>query len=229
MTDGGYAVLDLLSWCQKLTKPVTVISRLRMDGALYTPAPPRRPGQKGRRAVKGKRLPTPSQYLASWHTRWSRMLVSWYGGVRRWMEVADATAVWWRAGKPPVNIRWVLVRDPKNRVRPSALLCTNVHLPVSQIVGHFVHRWAMEATFQETRVYCGIEGQRQWSDLAVTRATPLRFALFSLVTLIVHHQPDWQASVRQAALVPEGSADVLGCTGSSAPLPVATDEFNAVG
>ena len=127
------------------------------------------------------------------------MLVNWYGGARWWVEVADATAVWWRADKPPVNIRWVLVRDPKKRVRPLALLCTDVNLPVGQIVGHFVRRWAMETTFQETRVYFGIEGQRQWNDLAIARATPLRLALFSLVTLIVDQQAGWQTSVRQAA------------------------------
>lgn len=74
-----------------------------------------------------------------------------------------------------------------------------MHLSVSQIVGHFVRRWAMETTFQGTRVYCGIEDQRRRNDLAIGRATPLRFALFSLVTLIAHHQPDWQVSVRQAA------------------------------
>ena len=199
VADGGYAVLDLLAWCQRLAKPVTMISRLRMDGALYTPAPPRRPGQTGRRQVKGERLPTPKEYLASRRTKWSRVLVNWYGGARRWVEVANATAVWWRAGKPPVRIRWVLVRDPKKRVRPMALLCTDVDLPAAQIVGHFVRRWAMETTFQETRVYFGIEGQRQWNDLAVARSTPLRLALFSLVTLMVHQQSVWQASVRQAA------------------------------
>ena len=60
-----------------------------------------------------------------------------------------------------MNIRWGLVRDPKKRVRPLALLCTDVDLPVRQIVGHFVRRWAMETAFQETRVYFGVEGQRQ--------------------------------------------------------------------
>ena len=69
----------------------------------------------------------------------------------------------------------------------------------SQIVGRFVRRWAMEVTFQEARAHLGVEGQRQWNDLAVTRATPLRLALFSLVTLIVQGQPAWQTSVRQAA------------------------------
>ena len=76
VADGGYTVLDLLAWCQQLARPVTMISHLRMDGALYTPAPPRRPGQKGRRQVKGKRLPTPKEYLASRRTQWSRVLVN---------------------------------------------------------------------------------------------------------------------------------------------------------
>ena len=44
-----------------------------------------------------------------------------------------------------------------------------------------------------------MEGQRQWNDLAIARSTPLRLALFSLVALLVHRQPGWQASVRQAA------------------------------
>lgn len=199
VADGGYAVLDLLAWCQRLARPVTMISRLRMDGALYAPAPPRRPGQKGRTQVKGKRLPTPNQYLAAASTQWSRVLVNWYGGARRWVEVATSNAIWHRGGKPPVTIRWVLVRDPKKRVRPQALLCTDVNLPVSQVIGLFVRRWAMETTFQETRVHFGIEGQRQWNDLAIARATPLRLALMSLVALIVNHQPAWQTSVRQAA------------------------------
>ena len=57
----------------------------------------------------------------------------------------------------------------------------------------------MEATFQEARAHLGVEGQRQWNDLAIARSTPLRLALFSLVALLVQRQPDWQASVRQAA------------------------------
>ena len=37
--DGGYAVLDLLHCCQSLAQPVTLIARLRLDAALYEPAP----------------------------------------------------------------------------------------------------------------------------------------------------------------------------------------------
>lgn len=37
--DSSYAALDFLSACQQLSKPLTFISRLRMDAALYEPAP----------------------------------------------------------------------------------------------------------------------------------------------------------------------------------------------
>ena len=55
--DGGYAVLDLLHCCQSLAQPVTLIARLRLDAALYEPAPPRQPGRNGRPPLKGRRLP----------------------------------------------------------------------------------------------------------------------------------------------------------------------------
>ena len=50
--DNGYAVLDLLHCCQSLREPVTLIARLRLDAALYAPAPARQPGQNGRPPLK---------------------------------------------------------------------------------------------------------------------------------------------------------------------------------
>jgi hypothetical protein len=57
----------------------------------------------------------------------------------------------------------------------------------------------METTFQEARLYLGMDGQHQWNDLAVARTTPLRLGLFSLVAFIVQRQPDWQPAFRQSA------------------------------
>ena len=57
VADGGYASLKLLDRCRRLTKPITFITRLRLDAALYEPAPPRYPGQIGRPRLKGERLP----------------------------------------------------------------------------------------------------------------------------------------------------------------------------
>ena len=47
VADGAYASLKLLDRCRSLNRPVTFITRLRLDAALYEPAPPRRPAQIG--------------------------------------------------------------------------------------------------------------------------------------------------------------------------------------
>ena len=41
VADSSYAVLDLLHFCQFMASPVTFITRLRLDAALYEPVPPR--------------------------------------------------------------------------------------------------------------------------------------------------------------------------------------------
>jgi hypothetical protein len=79
------------------------------------------------------------------------------------------------------------------------LLSTDLELSARQIVVYFVRRWSMETTFQEARLYLGLEGQRQWNDLAAARTTPVRLGLFSLVALIVQRQPAWQQAFRRSA------------------------------
>ena len=64
VADSTYAVLELLADAARLQQPVTVVTRLRLDAALYDPAPPREPGTKGRPRVKGERQPTLAQPTA---------------------------------------------------------------------------------------------------------------------------------------------------------------------
>jgi hypothetical protein len=64
---------------------------------------------------------------------------------------------------------------------------------------YFIRRWSMETTFQEARLYLGLDGQRQWNDVAAARATPVRLGLFSLVALLVQRQPSWQGAFRRSA------------------------------
>ncbi len=56
----------------------------------------------------------------------------WYQATVYPMQIASATAVWYHTGKPPVPIRWVLLRDPQQRYQPLALLCTNQQPAYSQ-------------------------------------------------------------------------------------------------
>jgi DDE superfamily endonuclease len=185
--DSGYAVLDLLATCAKLPNPVVMVTRLRLDAALYDPAPPHQPGARGRPRKKGARQPTLAARLVDPATVWQRCVVSWYGGATREVELTSGTAVWFHNGLPAVPIRWVLIRDPLGKFTAQALLCTDLEVAPEQIVAWFVLRWQVEVTFAEARRHLGVETQRQWSDLAILRTTPALFGLFSLVTLLVHH------------------------------------------
>ena len=53
VADSTYAALEFLAACRSWRTPVTVVTRLRLDAALYAPAPPRRPGQIGRPRLQG--------------------------------------------------------------------------------------------------------------------------------------------------------------------------------
>jgi hypothetical protein len=61
VADRAYASLKLLFHCRNLSRPVSFITRLRLDAALYEPAPARPPGQRGRPRLKGERLPNLSE------------------------------------------------------------------------------------------------------------------------------------------------------------------------
>lgn len=190
VADAGYASLQLLASCRRfLPKPVTVITRLRLDAALYAPAPPRKAGQIGRPRLKGERLPNLSVVADDPSTVWTPVTVDdWYGSGQRTVEVASSTAVWYSTGLSAVPIRGVLVRDPQAEFRTQALLCTDASASPEKIVGWFILRWQMETTFQEARRHLGVETQRQWSELAIRRTTPALLGLFSIVTLLAHQR-----------------------------------------
>jgi len=50
------------------------------------------------------------------------------------------------------------------------------------------------------RRHLGVETQRQWTELAIRRTTPILLGLFSLVTLLAHpHLREQSDPIRQAA------------------------------
>jgi hypothetical protein len=184
VADSSYAVIELFKQVSDMPA-VSLITRLRLDAALYDPAPPRKPGQNGRPRKKGARRPTLQQMLTEPQTQWTPVMVNhWYGGRRREVEVCTDTAVWYHSGLPAVTVRWVLIRDPQDRFEPQALVTTGLTHTPKQMVAWFVRRWRMEVTFEEARTHLGIETQRQWSDWAIARTTPALFGLYSLVALM---------------------------------------------
>jgi hypothetical protein len=164
VADRAYASLKLLNRCRSWRNPITFITRLRLDAALYEPAPPRRPGQRGRPRLKGERLPNLSVVAEDPATVWTLTTIAkWYGSGERMVEVASETAVWYSTGLFAVPVRWVLIRDPQKEFKTQALLCTDLEADPQRILCWFVMRWQLEVTYQEMRRHLGFETQRQWS------------------------------------------------------------------
>jgi hypothetical protein len=217
VTDSRFAVMTLLWRLRRLAHPLCSMTRLRLDAALYEPAPSRQLRQNGRPRVKGKRLPTLAQVRANAATPWSTVTVrGWYGEGVRAVEITSATAVWYHSGMPPLPIRWVLVRDPQGKFPPQALLCTDLTVEPVQILAWFVLRWQLEVTWQEARVHLGMETQRQWNALAMARTTPILLGLFSIITLLA------------ARLAQERGLPVRQAVWSRKPLPTVADAMAGV-
>ncbi len=184
VVDGALAAVKLGLRCQQAAVPITLVSRLRPDACLYDPAPRPRTGKRGFAPKYGARLPRLDQRVADPTTEWAEVTVPWYGGTERAVEVATGVAVWRAPKQAPLPLRWVIVRDPRGKFDPQFLFATDVDAAAAQIVTWFVLRWSEEVTFEEARAHLGVETQRQWSELAIERTTPVLLGLFSVVTLV---------------------------------------------
>ena len=113
---------------------------------------------------------------------WQETEVTWYGNEKKSVRILTGINLWYSAGEKPLFIRWVLVIQP-GAEQAEAFFSTDLNAAPDQIINHFILRWNVEVTFEESRAHLGIETQRQWSDKAIARTTPCLMALFSLVCL----------------------------------------------
>jgi len=110
---------------------VHVISRLRMDAALWTRPPERRPGQQGRPRRRGVRLPTPHAMAAA-RRCWHHLPLTLYG--RQVTVQAFRTTALWYVALRDQPVRIAIVRDPSGRRRDEAFFCTDLTADVGFIL-----------------------------------------------------------------------------------------------
>jgi hypothetical protein len=211
--DSSFAALELLG---AVNEKVTVVSRLRLDAALYKKARARRKGQMGRTQKKGIRLPSLQSKVDDPKTKWKRMRIkNWYGEKNRLIEIVSGKCVWYHAGKKVVPIRWVIIRDPLGKFETQAVFCTDREATPRSIVEWFIKRWQVEVTFAETRRHPGLETNRSWSDKAIQRTTPSLMGLFSLIAMVAEELSGAGKLKKQEAVWYEKQmatfSDAIGC------------------
>lgn len=124
VADSSFAALELLGALIDIPTPVHMVTRLRLDAQLYCPAPPQSPGTMGHPRKVGQRLPGLKALINNPYPPWQTVVMEdWYGKDDYPLEIASSTAVWYHSGLPAVTIRWVLIKDPKERFETQALYC----------------------------------------------------------------------------------------------------------
>jgi hypothetical protein len=95
----------------------------------------------GRPPQVGKRLPTLKELSANPYTPWQSVIVkNWYAHGDYTLQIASHTAVWYHTGLPALPSRWVLLKDPKAKFEPQALVCTDLSPQPMQILPWFGQR-----------------------------------------------------------------------------------------
>ena len=168
---GGQSVLKRLPTNCHLT------SRLLIDARLYGPAPPRRPGQKGRPRQRGERLPSPEAML---NERARRVELSIYGRQDR-VRLADAQA---HVHAAPQRLLRVAAVEPLTGGRGrQAFYSTRYEATAEQVLAWYAGRWSLEVTFHDSKQHLGFEQPQGWTRRAVERTAPMAMLLYSLIVL----------------------------------------------
>lgn len=182
--DGGFACAKLAWTCFK--NNTTLVSRLKMNARIYALPEETPPGKRGRKPKKGVRLISFKEMLTKEDLLWENVEISGYDGKKKKVQYLTNTSMWGADGFCPIAIRWVLVIDPSGEMDPLPLMSTDVNLTGARIIELYVDRWGLEVTFLEARKHLGVETQKQWSDKAIARTTPILLSLYTMVCLIGH-------------------------------------------
>lgn len=180
--DGGFACAKLALICFK--NNIALVSRLKMNARIYALPEEAPPGKRGRKAQKGIRLLSFKEMLKMEDLPWQEAEIAGYDGKKKKVKYLTNTSMWGADGFCPIAIRWVLVKDPTGEMDPLPLMSTDVNLTAIKIIELYVERWGLEVTFQEVREHLGVETQKQWSDKAIARTTPILMALYTIICLI---------------------------------------------
>ena len=140
-------------------------------------------GEHGR-CRKGKRLPTPAQMLKD-DRRWPAkpMTITFKNEVERTLEVKAITEACWYTVTGTAPVQLVLVRDPKGEWRDEALVCTDLTIPVAEVITGYCRRWSVEVAFCDAKQLMGFHDPQVWCTASVERAAPMAWFVGSLVIL----------------------------------------------
>jgi hypothetical protein len=172
---GGRSVL------RHLPEDVDLISRVAPNAALYEPAPPPRPKQKGAPRKKGDRLPSMAEWAADETSPWEVLEFDQYG-LHAKLRVKTIRALYYKAGKDRLLVI-VLVRDTEGGRPDQMFYCTRLDWDARTVLSHYAARWSVEVMHFNAKQMMGLEDPANRTPKAVERTAPLGLALYGLALI----------------------------------------------
>lgn len=144
-----------------------VASNVRIHGAVPKP----RPGQVGRRRIRGDRLPTPQQMLKA--KRLPRLKIKLSDdSVSR---VRVATQVGWCYKSPNRQVRVIALEHLRGGRGIEVFYTTDLEANVETVLRRYSWRWGIEVTFHDTKTHLGITEPQNRTTRAARRTAAMGF------------------------------------------------------
>jgi hypothetical protein len=173
------------SVCRHLPGNVDLISRVASNAALYEPAPPRSPEQRGPSRKKGARLPGMAEWADDPAKSWEEIEFDQYG-LHAKLKVKAIRALYYKAGKDRL-LTILLVRDREGGRPDQMFYSTRTDWDARAILSHYAARWSVEVMHFNAKQMMGLEDPSNRTPQAVQRTAPVGLVLYGL-TLVWFHQ-----------------------------------------
>ena len=186
--DGSYTNKTVL---RGLPDRTTFIGRIRKDAKLHhLPEPDQQP-KVGSKRRYGRVALRPEELRQDESVPW-QPVEAYASGKMHAFRVKELNPVLWRKAGADLPVRLVVVGPVGYRLRkggkllyrrPAYLLCTDLDLPVQQLLQYYLWRWDIEVNHRDEKQLIGVGQAQVWSRLSVERQPALAVASYAYLLL----------------------------------------------
>lgn len=214
--DGSYTNRSIV---RGLPANSTFIGRMRKDAVLHCLPHAKPNGANGRPRSYGQSAPTPEAVRSDETIPWQRVSAFAAGKVHDFRIKTLGPVLWRKAGADKA-VRIIVIAPLSYRLRqgarllyrrPAFLLCTDVDLPLEQLLQYYLWRWGIEVNVREEKTLIGT-GQAQVRNPSATQHLPAvtvaAYAMLWAAALQLHRSrltqhllqpPKWRVDQRSNA------------------------------
>jgi hypothetical protein len=184
--DGRFTNSTLL---RTLPDRVTLIGRVRKDAVFHEP--PAAQPERGRKKKYGQRCPTPEALLKDQTIPW-QPVEAFAAGQRYQFNLKTLGPVYSAMNKGARPLRLVVIEPVAYRNRkksklerrePVFLICTDLDLPLADLLQDFLWRWDIEVNFRDEKTILGVGQAQVRGEAANQNAPALGVAAYALLLL----------------------------------------------